>query len=116
MRILSLNVWGGRVHDLLLRYLSLVNADVYCLQEVYHTREAMPPVLRFAPKFKEAPVYPNLFSEIVRVLPNHQGTFLPEAYGYVHDGLRTDKPLEFGSATFIRKSIPVIEQVQRFVC
>jgi hypothetical protein len=37
MRILSLNAWGGRLSKRLIPFLTEVDADILCLQEVTHT-------------------------------------------------------------------------------
>ena len=37
MRIVSLNAWGGALHDELVAWLPAVDADVVCLQEVTRT-------------------------------------------------------------------------------
>ena len=40
MKIISLNIWGGRVHKPLLDFLkNHTEVDVFCLQEVYHEAE-----------------------------------------------------------------------------
>ncbi|MHC2215618.1 exonuclease III [Rhizobium leguminosarum] len=34
MRIISLNAWGGRLHEALITYVTEADPDVLCLQEV----------------------------------------------------------------------------------
>ena len=38
MRIMSLNGWGGKLHEALISYLQSDQPDVLCLQEVVHSR------------------------------------------------------------------------------
>lgn len=40
MEIMSLNAWGGKLHGQLLSYLIAAEADVICLHEITHSREA----------------------------------------------------------------------------
>ncbi|MFX3714235.1 endonuclease/exonuclease/phosphatase family protein, partial [Streptococcus suis] len=40
MRIMSLNGWGGKLHEPLISYLQTEQPDVLCLQEVVHSPEA----------------------------------------------------------------------------
>lgn len=114
LRILSLNAWGGRLHPALMRYLVDANADVLCLQEVTRTVRARAGWLVYRDQAIELPQRANLFDEIGAVFPDHDGTFLPVARGVLFDG---DEPVnsEFGLATFIRKSLPIIGQAAGFV-
>ena len=47
-------------------------------------------------------------------LPEHAGTFCPTSQGELWDG-DTSVPSQFGIATFVRRTLPVIGQVQGFV-
>ena len=40
MRIMCLNGWGGKLHEVLIPYLMAAAPDLLCLQEVVHTPEA----------------------------------------------------------------------------
>lgn len=117
IRVVSINIWGGRVYDTLMEYLPQVNADVYCLQEVYNAPVPLPEWLTFEVIFREpeAPVRPNLFQEIANILPEHRGFYYPAARGFLHDGAPVETPVEYGIATFVRKSIPIIGEHMGFV-
>ncbi|MFS8113995.1 endonuclease/exonuclease/phosphatase family protein [Rhizobium jaguaris] len=114
LRIVSLNAWGGRLHEPLMRYLVDVEADVLCLQEVTRTHDARSEWLVYRDHGVELPQRANLFEEIGTALPTHDAFFSPTARGDLFDGDRRIAS-EFGLATFVRKSHPVIGQVSGFV-
>jgi endonuclease/exonuclease/phosphatase family metal-dependent hydrolase len=114
MRIISLNAWGGRLHGPLLRYLADSDPDVLCLQEVVRTEGSQSEWLTYRDQELELPQRANLFDEISAALPGHEAIFCPVAKGDLFDG---DMAIasEFGLATFVRKSFPIIGQAQDFV-
>ena len=114
MRIVSLNAWGGRLYEPLMPYLIDVDADVLCLQEVVRTHDAESDWLVYRDHGMELQQRANLFEELKAALPGHDAFFLPVARGDLFDG---DRQLfsEFGLATFVRKSYPVIGQAAGFV-
>lgn len=114
MRILSLNCWGGRIHDPLIDYLAHADADVLCLQEVVWTPGENTGWLVYRDAGVELPQRANLFDEIAAVLPDHQAFFAPTARGTLFDGARSVLS-EFGLAVFVRKSLPVVGQALDFV-
>ena len=71
MKLISLNIWGGRMQDNLLEFItSNQDTDIFCFQEVYrkaqnvHTQAEISPVL-------------DIYSEIQTKLTNHIGYFRP---------------------------------------
>lgn len=114
MRIISLNAWGGRLHTPLMRFLASCDADVLCLQEVTRTSGAASEWLTYRDGEVELPQRANLFAEIGGALPDHDGFFCPTARGELFDG-DTVLRSEFGLATFVRDSCPVIGQALGFV-
>ena len=114
MRVISLNAWGGRLHDALIPYLVESDPDVLCLQEVVHTPAADSEWLIYRDGGAELLQRANLFREVRNALPSHQAIFCPAARGDLFDG---DKPVssEWGLATFVRSSFPIIGQAQDFV-
>jgi endonuclease/exonuclease/phosphatase family metal-dependent hydrolase len=114
MRVLSLNAWGGRLHERLLPYLADADADVLCLQEVTRTPAAEAEWLLYRDGGMELPQRANLFQEVAEALPSHQAFFCPAARGDLHDGERR-LASEWGLATFVRRTLPVIGQAQDFV-
>jgi endonuclease/exonuclease/phosphatase family metal-dependent hydrolase len=114
VRILSLNVWGGTLQPDLLDYLAAADADVYCLQEVPRA----PGTRSQWSTYEDGPVRlqqrTDLYGELRAVLPDHDGFFCPTSRGRVFDG---DVPhwQEFGLATFVRPTTPVIGAALDFV-
>jgi len=97
-----------------MRYLVDVDADVLCLQEVTRERDARSEWLVYRDHGVELPQRANLFEEIGAALPTHDASFSPTARGDLFDGDRRIAS-EFGLATFVRKSYPVIGQASGFV-
>lgn len=120
LKILSLNVWGGRLHAPLLRYLGECDADILCLQEVTRTfrlpggRAEISSWLVYRDDGIELPQRSDLFGEIAAALPGHDGLFMPASRGVLWDGDQAVMS-QFGLATFIRKSLPLLGQSQGFV-
>lgn len=114
MRVLSLNAWGGTLHAPLIPYLTEVGADVLCLQEVVRSTEATSEWLVYRDRDVVLPQRAKLFDEIRSALPDHDGYFCPTSRGTLSDGDRIVHA-EFGLATFVRKSLPVIGQSLDFV-
>ncbi|SCB16375.1 Endonuclease/Exonuclease/phosphatase family protein [Rhizobium hainanense] len=95
-------------------YLVDVDADLLCLQEVVRTKDAEPGWLVYRDHGVELPQRANLFEELKAALPAHDAFFLPVARGDLFDGdKRFDS--EFGLATFVRRSHPIIGQAAGFV-
>jgi endonuclease/exonuclease/phosphatase family metal-dependent hydrolase len=114
MRILSLNTWGGRVGDPLIAWLGQADADVFCLQEMIHTPAANSAWLDYRDDGIVLPQRANLFTEVSAELPAHRGFFCAAARGPLYDGERSHQS-EWGLATFVRRTLPVIGQAQDFV-
>lgn len=99
MKLITLNVWGGKLFQPLIDFFHQYSAevDIFCLQEVFDSS-----VSRI---FKEG-MHPNLFAEISDVLTNFQGYFAPYLKG--RDLERpVDFDIAFGNAIFFRKTINV---------
>lgn len=114
MRIICLNGWGGKLHDALASYVRVAAPDVLCLQEVVHTPASEKDWLDYRDGDHVLPQRANFFRDIAEILPDHIATFCPAAQGDLWDGDRVI-PSQWGLATFVRRSFPVIGQVQAFV-
>lgn len=114
MRIVSLNAWGGKLHAPLLHYLAEINADVLCLQEITRSAAVASDWLVYRDGSHILPQRANLFAEIKAILPTHDAFFAPTARGELFDG-DASVMSEFGLATFVRASLPVIGQATDFV-
>ncbi len=90
MKIISLNLWGGRIRvqlkDFMLRH---QDADIFCFQEIYH--HAKQKICT-----ENCTVNLNLFSELQEILFDHDGYFCPVVKGV------------YGIAIFIKKTIAVV--------
>jgi endonuclease/exonuclease/phosphatase family metal-dependent hydrolase len=114
VRIISLNAWGGKLHAPLMDYLSTVEADVLCLQEVTRSVTVKSNWLEYRDGSHILPQRANLFEEIKTALPTHDAFFAPTARGELFEGDET-VPSEFGLATFVRRSFTVIGHAMDFV-
>ncbi|MBX5194474.1 endonuclease/exonuclease/phosphatase family protein [Rhizobium sp. NZLR10] len=114
MRIISLNAWGGRLHEALIDYVAQADPDVLCLQEVLRAPGVDDRWSIYRDAGLELPQRANLFAEIRAALPGHDGFFCPTSRGELFNG-DTAIAAEFGLATFVRKSHSIIAQGLDFV-
>ena len=114
MKIMCLNAWGGKLSDQLLPYLTQTSPDILCLQEVVHSPATGKERLMYRDGDHVLPQRANFFRDVAGALPDHVAIFCPAAQGVLWDE-NTQVPSQWGLATFIRKSLPVIAQVQDFV-
>lgn len=114
MRVLSLNAWGGQEHETLIPFIASESSDVFCLQEVLRAPGREPDWLVYRDGYVELQQRSNLFEEFAAVLPGHDGSFYPTSSGWLES---EDGPVrvEFGIATFVRKSLSIIGDVVGFV-
>lgn len=92
MKLLSLNLWGGRIHDPLLNFVkNHQDIDIFCFQEIYHNSPAKMSDNRLPPSL-------NLYTELQELLPNHQSFFRPVIKNI------------YGIGVFVRKEIKVTEE------
>ena len=111
---MCLNGWGGKLHDVLLPYVAKSAPDILCLQEVVHSPATDKDWLTYRDGDHVLPQRANFFRDVCRALPDHVAVFCPAAQGVLWDD-QVSIPSQFGLATFVHKSIPIIEQVQGFV-
>lgn len=111
---MCLNGWGGKLHGELLPYVGSSAPDVLCLQEVVHSPTSDKDWLTYRDGDHALPQRANFFRDVCHALPDHRATFCPAAQGVLWDD-EVAIPSQWGLATFVHKSIPVIGQVQAFV-
>jgi endonuclease/exonuclease/phosphatase family metal-dependent hydrolase len=114
MRVLSLNAWGGALHADLLDYLVAEDADVYCLQEVPRAAGTQSQWSTYVDGDVRLEQRTDLYGELRAALPEHDGFFYPTARGHLIDGAGP-RWQEFGLATFVRSTTPVIGAALDFV-
>jgi hypothetical protein len=114
MKIMCLNGWGGKLHDTLLPYIAQEAPEILCLQEVVHSPATDKDWLTYRDGDHVLPQRANFFSDVCRALPEHVAVFCPAAQGVLWDEKRSI-PSQWGLATFVHRSLPIIGQVQGFV-
>ena len=88
MKLITLNTWGGRVPEKLLRFFGdNQDIDIFCLQEIYNGAKTE----RMDKEFLNDSF--NLYSDIKNVLTNHVGYFRP----HIEDW--------YGLAIFVKSNI-----------
>ena len=97
MRLISLNLWGGRMYEPLIEFIKVhsVDTDIFCFQEIFSTTTDMK-------QTKEARA--NLYQELQALLVDFNGYFDPAQDGFDQKSA-VDFPLSFGIATFTKKSL-----------
>lgn len=114
MKIMCLNGWGGKLYETLLPYLEATKPDILCLQEVIHSPASDKDWLTYRDGDHILPQRANFFRDVCRALPDHNATFCPAAQGVLWDEDRSI-PSQWGLATFVDQSLPIIGQMQGFV-
>ena len=99
MKLVSLNCWGGRLFEPLMRFVEESrDADILCFQEVFHNEDGKTTLTDN--------YHPDLFHELQRRLPNHQGFFELYEVGHSYDE-PVDYQLKFGLAAFVPQAMTV---------
>lgn len=114
LQIMCLNGWGGKLHEVLLPYLAETAPYILCLQEVIHSPASEKDWLTYRDGDHILPQRANLFRDVSAALPGHVAAFCPAAQGMLWDD-DTPIPSQWGLATFVHRSLPIIGQVQGFV-
>lgn len=107
MRIISVNAWGGTMFAALAPWLAATEADVICLQEVTRTA-GLTGWTRFSDGERSLPQRANLFDDVRRILPAHQGVFVASDAGPVYDESGHERRQDFGLATFVAEHLPLV--------
>lgn len=114
MKLMCLNGWGGKLHEQLTSYIHTAQPDILCLQEVVHSPAAQKDWLTYKDGDHILPQRANFFRDVARALPEHTAIFCPAAQGVLWDEDQA-VPSQWGLATFVHQSLPIIGQVQGFV-
>ena len=107
MKLVSLNLWGGRQGDQLFDYLQKesVTADIFCFQEVFSSASG--------PKeFQKA--HPYLFEELKQLLPDFQAIFSSAYKGWM-DMEKVDFDVSQGQTMFVRKPFAIKDSGQIYI-
>ena len=114
MRILFLNAWGCAEFEALQEWLPHAQADVICLQEVTRTA-GLTGWTQFADAERTLPQRANLFSDLKKLLPDHDGQFVTSDSGPVKDKEGNRYRQDFGIAIFVDQQLPIIGSEASFV-
>lgn len=113
MRIVSVNAWGGAMHDELVAWLPAVGADLVGLQEVTRT-PGLSGWTSFADGERELPQRADLMSDVAAVLPRHDAWFTVSDTGPVVADGRTFRQ-DFGLGLFAGPSLSRLASVEAHV-
>ncbi len=107
MQLISLNIWGGRVHKPLLEYIKELNGkiDVFCFQEFFDS-----PIN----KFNNNGTKSNIYFEVSNILKDYRAFFAP-TFEHYDTNEKVDFDLKFGQATFVKKSLDLVSEETIFV-
>lgn len=102
MKLISLNVWGGKLFDDLMAFIrnEKGTTDVFCFQEVFWTQSGIKELRGFQA---------NLYQEIAAELTDFTGLYDKVVLGRDIQGDSVDFPVWYGLAIFVKKSLPIIE-------
>lgn len=111
MKLISLNAWGGKVFEPLMQFIqeNSQDTDIFCFQEIFDTKDN---------QTESAGFRLNLYQEISKILPNHQGYSAPTLEKYIAGSFQPnfiDFDLSWGLAIFIKKDLTVINHGDFFV-
>ncbi|MBF9036275.1 endonuclease/exonuclease/phosphatase family protein [Rhodobacterales bacterium HKCCE2091] len=115
MRIVSLNAWGGKVWPALPDWIAAEVPDILCLQEVTRAPVPSPDWLVYEDDFRRLDQRADLFADVSKCLPRHQGLFAPAARGVMRDGQGREVASEHGIAAWIAPHLAVTEYRSVFV-
>ena len=114
MRLLTLNAWGGALHDDLVPWLVGSDADVQCLQEVTRTAHRSG-WATFADGERTLPQRLNLLADVSSALAGWSPHFVASESGPVTDADGVECQQDLGLATWVRDDHPVIGIDARFI-
>lgn len=107
MKLISLNIWGGKLYDPLIQFIKRCSTDIdiFCLQEVFDTATD----LKTSNGFRI-----NFLSNLQKILKNFNVSFSPYVQNH-NTKKHVDFDLKFGLAIFVKKDIAVRETDEIFI-
>jgi len=107
VKLICLNIWGGKIHDKLLDFIKekAIDTDIFCFQENFSS-----PIF----KLLTFDTRSNIHEEICKILPQFQFFYYPTLVG---EELRksVNFPLSHGQVTFVRKDLKVLSSGEIYV-
>jgi endonuclease/exonuclease/phosphatase family metal-dependent hydrolase len=109
MKLISLNIWGGRKFKGLMEYIQSKkdSTDIFCFQEVYSTSTNRKLVDN---KFKA-----NILELLEKELSEFKMYFVPSISNFSFTG-SINFSLKWGIVIFVKKNIRVIESKSDYIC
>ena len=106
MKLVSLNTWGGKVYEPLLKFVreQSRDTDIFCFQEVFDS-----PVTEFRNDMKT-----DFYSDLRKTLKNFKAFYAPMFTGYDTE-VKVDFPLSFGQATFVKEGVKITGEKTIFI-
>src|SRR3989344_6304278 len=103
MKLISLNTWGGRYLEDLLRFIksNSKDSDIFCFQEIYNTSSSVK---------QYHDIRTNLLDEIKQILPGFSVFYTDEFRGFDSCPDPVDFDLTLGEAMFIRNDLKIINK------
>lgn len=107
MRLITLNIWGGRLREPLLKFIEANKnqTDIFAFQEVFKSDRSV---------LNPNGSWSNILAEIQDILPDFDFYFSPIFHGTDFDN-KVDYPLSHGQATFWNKKFSIKEKGEVFV-
>ena len=106
MKLISLNIWGGRVYEPFLEFVrkQKKDVDIFCFQEVFKSEKNI-----FSDSIKT-----DIFSDIKEILKDYNAYYAPvvEKTNLVK---RVDYKIYWGQAIFVKKPIEVVSEGNIFI-
>ncbi len=101
MKLISLNLWGGRIYNPLEQFLNHKKreTDIFCFQEMYHQADGKLSSIEWAYNDIEH----NLYEKVGHILDTHVGYFYPHFEDF------------WGLAIYIKKGIELFKEGEEFV-
>lgn len=106
MKILSLNIWGGREYSQLINYLGKLSGDVdvFCFQEVFDTKDHV---------LYSHDVRANIWEELSKIFLDYHKFYYPVMAGFDDKG-PVDFNLTTGLGIFAKRSLEIVDEGDYF--
>lgn len=103
MKLISLNTWGGKYFDPLIKFIKQhsQDTDIFCFQEIYNTTSAVK-------QYKN--IRANLLGELIKILPDFRVFLSTEFSGFDSNSDPVDFDLTVGKAILVKNNIPINAQ------
>ena len=107
MKLISLNIWGGKAYKPLLKFVKEQSrdTDIFCFQEVMQS-----PVSKFSNGAKT-----DIYTDLSKILKSYTGFLATPILVGFDLKEKVDFELNLGQATFIKKGIKVLSEQTSFV-